>query len=347
MMQNGADTKKHNITIKDVAKRAGVSVAVAGRAIGGYGSVSEEKRQKVIQIAHEMSYLPNSIAQSLRTSNPKTLGVVLSDIKNPFFSALLSNIEKTAREYGYTTIVCNTNEDIGLEIELLKTLYSKRVDGILLTSAHKKDEAVSEELNKFYRGYIPTVFLDREINGAKQSAIQIDNQRGGYEATKYLLSLGHTKIGIVSPFNVITVEKRIEGYRDALLEEGVPYDDSLVVRLDVKRNKNPWELQMMLDKHPDMTALFTLNTDSLMETLHALKRNCLQIPEDISVVSWDDCDIAEFLNITIVQQPVTELGIMATKTLLGLIDKTNSINYSKTFLAPSLVVRKSCLQTTQ
>lgn len=334
---------KQQITIKDVAKLANVSVATAGRALGNYGSVSDEAIRRVQKAAQQLSFTPNAFAQSLRRSHMRTLGVVLSDISNPFFSRLLYGIEKAAHENDYAVIACNTNEDIDTEIKQLKMLHNKRVDGILLAAAYRVGDSISEENMYLYDGDIPVIYIDREVFPVESSAVSVDNIRGCYEAVKYLLDLGHKNIGVIAPFNIITVESRIAGCRQAVQEANLPPENCHIIRYDAKSANNSQTLQPWLQENDEITAIITLNSDSLLQLLTECKNLGKTIPSDYSVICWDDCDLAKYWEITVIEQPTIQMGKIAVERVLSQINAAESnTNNEKTLLPVTLHLRKSC-----
>ncbi len=341
MKWNG-DMGAKRVTIREVAQLAGVSVSTAGRVVGNYGYVSEEKRDKVNLAISQLSYTPNAMAQSLRSSHMKTIGIVLGDIKNLFFSRLLSSIEKTARQNGYSTIVCNTNDSVAQEVELLRVLYSKRVDGIILVSSYRLGQSIQRENLYLYKGDIPIVYVDRKVSGTTGAVVAIDNWQGGFDGMTHLLGLGHRKIGIVAPPKFVTVESRIAGCKAAMEQAGVPFRKKRFFRF----SNDAADLAAWLDNNQDLTAFFLLNSDGLGILVSELRRRGREIPVDYSLVTWDDCEIAQFIQCTIMEQPVDQMGTVAAEELLSQIQSGDEDPYQPKdiFLQAHLVERKSCLK---
>ena len=169
--------RENQATIKDVAKRAGVSVASAGRALGNYGKISDETKQKVLAAAEELHYIPNKLAQSMRSHSTKTIAVVVADIQNNFFGAIVAAIEQKAREKGYAVLICNSNEKRELELECLEMLASKQVDGILLASTFTDRKEIPTKYVKTVFEKFPIVTFDRKINGFPFTSVLTDNMR--------------------------------------------------------------------------------------------------------------------------------------------------------------------------
>ena len=189
--------RENQATIKDVAKRAGVSVASAGRALGNYGKISDETKQKVLAAAEELHYIPNKLAQSMRSHSTKTIAVVVADIQNNFFGAIVAAIEQKAREKGYAVLICNSNEKRELELECLEMLASKQVDGILLASTFTDRKEIPTKYVKTVFEKFPIVTFDRKINGFPFTSVLTDNYAMAYTVTKYLIGLGHDGIATI------------------------------------------------------------------------------------------------------------------------------------------------------
>ncbi len=339
----GAENKM--VTIMDVAKKAGVSRATVGRVIGNYGSVSEKSREKVMNAVNELGYLPNAIAQGLRSDNTKTIAVVLASIKNNFCNELIYAIEKEAMEYGYNVLICNTHENLEKESLQLQSVYSKQVDGIIMISVCTADQSIPKQLRHLYEGQkIPIVYVDRKIKGLQAELIQSNNKQVSYEITDYLISMGHKKIGVIGTKDYSTVRDRIQGYKDALNHAGIAVDESLIVDShDLQNGAGGLMTARLLDTHKDLTALYVLNNTLLSDTLLELKHRGLSIPDDISLITWDDEGFNELLDITSVVQPVEGIGRCAVKRLMEKIEHPNrKEEYCLHQLEARVIYRKSC-----
>ena len=316
------------ITIDDVARLAGVSRATAGRVVGNYGSVSEKAKERVLEAVRQLDYQPNLIARGLRSQSTKTIAVVIGSIRNTYSTALVYAVEKEAQKKGYNVLICTTHEDIEKELKHLKDLNSKKVDGVILMSAYRADGSMDEKYREFYIGKLPIVFVDRNIPGINRDVIQSENFDASYKATQYLLNMGHKKIGIIATSNFSTVQERIKGYRAALTDAKVKFDEALIASVD--------ELS-------DITALYILNNSLCSGVLLDLKERHMKIPQDISLLVWDDEEYNELLDITTIEQPITEIGKQATRRLFELIgEPEETIDYECKKLNPELIIRKSC-----
>ena len=332
------------ITIDDVAKLAGVSRATAGRVVGNYGSVSEKSRERVWDAVRQLDYQPNLIARGLRSQTTKTIAVILGSIRNTYSTALVYAVEKEAQKKGYNVLICTTHEDIEKELKHLKDLNSRKVDGVILMSAYRADANMDKKYKEFYISKLPIVFVDRNIPGINRDVIQSENFDASYKATKYLMDMGHRKIGIIATSNFSTVQERIKGYKAAFANAGIEYDESLIASVDELSDKMSRKVcHEFLEEHPDITALYILNNSLCSGVLLDLKERQMKIPQDISLLVWDDEEYNELLDITTIEQPITEIGKQATRRLFELIgepEETTDFECKK--LDPELIIRKSC-----
>lgn len=332
------------ITIDDVAKLAGVSRATAGRVVGNYGSVSEKSRERVWDAVRQLDYQPNLIARGLRSQTTKTIAVIVGSIRNTYSTALVYAVEKEAQKKGYNVLVCTTHEDIEKELKHLKDLNSRKVDGVILMSAYRADANMDKNYKEFYISKLPIVFVDRNIPGINRDVIQSENFDASYKATKYLMDMGHRKIGIIATSNFSTVQERIKGYKAAFADAGIEYDESLISSVDELSDKMSRKVcHEFLEEHPDITALYILNNSLCSGVLLDLKERKMKIPQDISLLVWDDEEYNELLDITTIEQPITEIGKQATRRLFELIgEPEETTDYECKKLAPELIIRKSC-----
>ena len=332
------------ITIDDVAKLAGVSRATAGRVVGNYVSVSEKSRERVWDAVRQLDYQPNLIARGLRSQTTKTIAVIVGSIRNTYSTALVYAVEKEAQKKGYNVLICTTHEDIEKELKHLKDLNSRKVDGVILMSAYRADANMDKKYKEFYISKLPIVFVDRNIPGINRDVIQSENFDASYKATKYLMDMGHRKIGIIATSNFSTVQERIKGYKAAFANAGIEYDESLIASVDELSDKMSRKVcHEFLEEHPDITALYILNNSLCSGVLLDLKERQMKIPQDISLLVWDDEEYNELLDITTIEQPITEIGKQATRRLFELIgepEETTDFECKK--LDPELIIRKSC-----
>jgi len=329
------------VTLKDVARQAGVSVATASRALGGYGYVSPETRSKVLRAARLLDYHPNALARSMVKKRTHTLGVVVSDNANPFFAAVVRGIEDVVHRHGYAVILCNADEDPEKEEMYLRILREKRVDGLLL--------APSGEAGRFLRAWaregLPLVLIDRKIEGIAADAVIVDNRSGAKEAVAHLIGLGHRRIGtICGPQQVYTGFERLQGYLEALREARIPVEKDLIREGNFKQDSGYRLAREFLEMDDPPTALFVANNLMTIGALLALREAGVRIPQDMAVVGFDDMEWASILTppLTAVAQPAYALGANAAQLLIQRLLRGPSPQPQEIVLKTRLVVRESC-----
>jgi len=329
-------------TLKDVAREAGVSVTIASRVLGNYGYFSEETKSKVLKAARKLSYKPDAIARGLKTRQTKAIGVIISDVLTFFFTTLVRGIEDVASQSGYSVILCNSDEDPVKERGYLLALYERNVDGLIVSPSTGNHSY----LKKLSRGGMPLVLVDRKIRGLKVPTVIVDSQTGSYEATNYLISLGHRRIGIITGLKGITTsEERLAGYKKALKENHIPLDPELIKEGNYRREKTRKVAQDFIRMKHSPTALFVCNEPMTSEALLVLRENKVKIPEEIAIIGFDDPVWAPLTEpaLTTVSQPSYSMGTLACQTLLKEIRRAsrNKMPSEDIILKPSLIIRES------
>jgi len=328
-------------TIRDVARRARVSVATAARALGGYGYVSEHTRARVRRAASALEYHPNAVARSMIKGRTHTLGVVVSDSANPFFASVVRGIEDVVGRQGYGTLLCNADEDPGKEAMYLRMLREKRVDGLIVSSTG----GPADLLRSILRQGTPVVLIDRRLPGVTTDAVVVDNRAGSRAAVEHLIGLGHRRVGILSgPRRLYTGAERLEGYRRALRAAGIPLDETLILEGDFKADSG-YELVSRFVRMPRRpSALFVANNLMTIGALLRLKEMGVRIPQEMPVVAFDDMPWAPILTppLTAVAQPSYDLGAAAAGLLLRRLREGMAAAPQTLVFQPRLVVRQSC-----
>lgn len=305
------------VTIKDVAKRAGVSVSTVSRVLNGLDRVSEQTRKKVQKVIEELNYVPSSMAASMIRKQTNMLAVVVPVIQNPFYPAVIQGTFEVAKREGYHTFVIATNEDKEAEAGYIEGFLNKNVDGMILIGVHKDPE--------FYRSIRkPVVLVDRYIEHSGLDGVVIDNFRGAYEATIHLLENGHRRIAIIiGPQDFNDGKERYWGYRQALAEYGVKPEPMYHKQgnwFEDNGYRSTMEL-MQLECPP--TAIFAANNLICQGTIKALRDLNITIGEDVSLVGFDENELAEFVRprVTVVRRPMREMGTQAAELLIQNIKK--------------------------
>ena len=303
-------------TIRDVAQRAGVSVATVSHVINGTRKVAPETAARVRRAMEELDYHPNAVARSLRTRKTQAIGVVVSDITNPFFATLVRGAEDAAIEAGYSLIVCNSDETPEKEDLYVRLLWRRRMDGLLIAPVR---DGASSAVQELARRQMPFVFIDRKAKGVEADAVLSDNVGGAYLATQHLIERGHKRIGIVLGIpGATTTEERLAGYRRALEEAGVPLAEDLVVWGGYRVEGGRRATAKLLSLSDPPTAIFSTNNLMTVGVLKELFHRKVRIPKDVAVVGFDDLEWAEMANpplTTVAQQPY-EIGHQALALLL-------------------------------
>jgi LacI family transcriptional regulator len=326
-------------TIREVAESAGVSSATVSHVINNTRFVSQETRQRVLAAMAALNYRPNALARSLRQGKTNTLGLVLPDSANPFFAEISRSIEDEAFKKGYSVFLCNTELDMQRELFYVDVLSKKQVDGIIFVAAG--DQA--DSLDFLLRQNMPVVMIDRDLPQVEVDAVLTDNQLGGVLATRHLIELGHKRIAcIAGPSSITPSAERIIGYRRALEEAGLSYDENLILRGDYHAQSGMQVTQTLLKMNPRPTALFALNDLMALGALRAAAEANCSVPGDLAVVGYDDLELAQFTNpsLTTIAQPKKEIGTQAVSLLVDRMSH-KSRPPSRLVLPPELIVRRS------
>lgn len=331
------------INIKDVARKAGVSTATVSRVLGNFPGVRDKTRKKVLKAVSELNYEINAVARNLRQKKTNSIGIIVGNVLSQFYSVIAKSVEDMANKFGYNTILCNGDENPEKELNYLKVLKSNRVDGIILTPTGKNSEYVQHLINS----RIKVVLLDRLIEGVDCDAVLVDNTNGAYKAVKHLIDQGYRKIGIVDGYlDRTTGVERLRGYLQAIEEAGIARDDSLIKIGDFKKESGKRLTRELLKQSNRPEAIFSTNIDMSIGALIAIKEMKLAIPDDIGIVCFDDSDWALILEppITVVRQPVYQLGSTATKLLIRKIeDEEKNLDHKPMVvtLNTELIIRNS------
>jgi LacI family transcriptional regulator len=328
-------------TMTDVARVANVSIATVSHVINGTRYVSPERAERVHAAMRELHYTPDATARSLRLGRTETLGLVIPDNGNPFFAALARGIEEAAFLAGYTTFLANSAERPDRERHYIRTLLSKRVDGLIVAPSRTEDGTLARLLEK---AGIPVVLVDRDGAVPTADVVLYDNRGGGYMAARHLLELGHTHIGCVAgPPDLTTAAERLEGFRQALDEAGVPLGEGAVVQADFHFAGGREAAARLLATGEPFTALFAGNDLMAAGVIRELTDRRIAVPRDMSVVGFDDAPLAEMVvpALTTVRQPLEVMAEAAMSLLLGRLAGTADGEPVRRVLPTSLVVRES------
>jgi LacI family transcriptional regulator len=329
------------VTIKDVAREAGVSLGTASQALRGRSSVRETTRRRVVAVAARLRYRPSAVARGLVTRRTDTIGLLVSDITHSFFIRAVRTIEAIAQEHGFTVMLCNTDEDPAREAEYLRVLAERRVDGIILATSAATPTAFRE----VRRQAVPLVFFDRKVPGVPASSVTVDGVAGGRLAARHLLGLGHRRIAIIhGPLACAYGVGRLQGYREALHEAGVRPVPALMRQGNFKADSGYALARELLGLVRKPTALFCTNTLLTLGALQAVQERGIRIPEELSLIGYDDVEWCALMHppLTVVAQPVHDVGQEAMRLLLEQIGSARTRRPQHVILKPELIVRDSC-----
>jgi len=326
-----------SVTIRDVAERAGVGVGTVSRVLNDHPSVRESTRQRVLQAIEELHYTPNPLARRLSLGKTLTIAVIVPFFTRPSFVERLRGIEYVLADSEYDLILFNV-ETTARRDEYFHTVPRReRIDGLLIISLSPRDAEVAH----FLQAGVPTVLVD--ARHPQLNRVVIDDVNGGYMATQHLISLGHRRIGYVSdqlenPFNFVSSRDRYEGYRQALAEAGIRFRPDYHRQGPHGREKARTMALELLQLPEPPTAIFAASDTQAIGVLEACRDMGLRVPEDISVIGYDDIEVAEYLALTTIRQPLFASGVEGVELLLNSIAQTSDTSQQIT-LPVNLVVR--------
>ncbi len=330
-----------NVTIKDVAKAAGVSYSTVSRALSGSPEISADTRDRILQVCKQMNYTANTVARAMVMKSTKLLGLILPGVNNPFMSELAYHIDRQARARGYNIILCNSSRKAEQEAELFELMIGRQVDGIILCpSAPESYETLKPYLNR-----VPTVFVGENLRETPESYVSVDNRKGAFLGVEYLYGLGHREIlyfGRRRGSN--THQLRAEGYEEACREFGLTprfcyntFSSSSI--------KYGYQLaKQLFAQERDYTAIFASTDTNALGILQAAEEIGLKIPEELSLLGFDNIHDSGLprINLTTVEQPMKMLASVAVDVLLDKVQNELE-GYTHRILMPTLVERSSCL----
>lgn len=328
-------------TISDVAKQAGVSPATVSRVIQGAKNVSPATRVKVERAIEELGYVPSAVAQSLRSKRTRSLALVVSDITNPFWTTVARGVEDAAQRHDYSVLLCNTDENLAKQLRYLDFLIGQQVDGVIIAPY----DSDAQHLDKLRRRNIPTVLIDRRIEGWDLDSVCGDSLSGARALVQHLIGLGHSQIATISgPAITSTAEDRIAGYCLALTEAGISIDPRLIKRGEFRDISGEMLTHQLLDEGLEPTAIFAANNAIAMGVIDALSQRNLRIPQDIALVCFDDMPTSSHLFpfLTVMAQPAYDMGVNAAQLLLSRLNSEVKLQPRHVVLPVRLIVRHSC-----
>jgi len=334
--------------IKDVALHAGVSITTVSHVVNGTRFVSDIARLRVEEAVRQLGYIPSAVARSLKNSNTLTFGMVIPNNSNPYFAEIIRGVENRCFAAGYNVILCNSNDDPERQATYLRLLVEKRVDGLVFV-ATGSDAVVRATLGDIKT---PLVLLDRDVTGmASSDLVEVNHTVGGELATRHLLELGHPRVACISgPPGLSPSSQRRAGWKQALEAAGVERRENDLARGDFTARGGHLAMQALLKRKPRPTAVFVCNDLMAFGALSAAREAGISVPEQLSIVGFDDIELAAFSAppLTTIVQPKLEIGTIAADLLLERVEK-NRQDGRRVILEPQLKIRGSTApyQTTQ
>jgi LacI family transcriptional regulator len=301
-------------TIKDVAKHTGLSIATISKYING-GNVLDNNRVAIDQAIRELDFKVNEIARGLKTNRTMTIGVLIPDLKNIFCTTIVSNIESILLQNGYSTIICDYQQNSGLEKEKFEFLINKLVDGIITIPYGIDAQCIKDLMRK----NIPVVLIDRAIKEVSCDTVLADNLNASYNAVEQLIIKGHKRIGIIcGPDNIFTAQERLKGYVRVYEDYSLKMDESLVKKGDYEVESGYSLLNELLDSINPPTAVFVTNYEMTLGAIMAINERNVKMPEELSFIGFDNLQMAKVVKpmLTIVVQPMEQIGETAANILL-------------------------------
>ena len=328
------------VTIYDVAREAGVSMATVSRVVNNNPNVKPATRKKVFEAIDRLGYRPNAVARGLASKKTTTVGVVIPDISNAIFAEVARGIEDIANMYHYNIILCNADKKKDKEIRVINTLLEKQVDGLLFMGG-----AVTEEHQQAFRtANIPIVLCATSDESGEMPSVDIDHETAAYDAVQSLIEQGHRRIAMISgtledPSNGFA---RFSGYKKALAEAGLAYDDTLVRIGNYRYESGSDAMRYFLELANRPSAVFSATDEMAIGAIHAIQDKGLQVPADISVISVDNSRMASMVRplLTTVAQPMYDIGAVSMRLLTKLMKKEN-VEQAQVILPHELIVRES------
>lgn len=327
-------------TITEVAKLAGVSIATVSRVLSNHPHVSDEVRQKVLDAVRQLGYEPHRVAQRLRARQSRLIGIIATDITNPFLNTVMACVEEVFFERGFTVLMSNTNADRKKELNYLSMMESEAIDGLVITPTSENVDRVAELSEKG----LPITVVDRRMTAGRVDVVLSDNVAGARTATEHLLRLGHQRIGhIGGPLHLTSGRERYEGYLEAMQASPWPASPDLVHFGDYRRESGYNAATELLQSDTPPTALFVANNLMTLGALNAIHDQGISIPDDIAIVGFDDMPWARSLNppLTTVAQAVEEIGYHAARLLMARIEQPDLPPRTEV-VGTQLMVRASC-----
>ena len=342
-MANGKE-----VTIYDIARKLKISPATVSRGLHDHPTISLKTKKKILDMVEEMGYRTNHFARNLRQQHTKTIGVIVHELNSNFITSVLAGIEKVTTEAGYDLIIAHSAEDAEKEAANAKNLFNKRVDGLIASLAF--DTTNLDHYKPFADKGVPVIFFDRVEQTGKNTVVVIDNYRCGYLATSHLIEQGCTRIAhITSSLKRNVYAQRYKGYMEALSDNQIPFDESLLIVADLSEQAGILSAEKVLTMDPRPDGLFITNDFVAAVCIRTLKEAGIRIPQDMAVVGFNNDVIGKLIEpaLTTINYPGIDMGEIAARNLVNHLQGNNNLRQTNTIVVRSeLIVRQSSLKRT-
>ena len=335
-------TASGKITVKDVARRAGVSPMTVSRVLNGGDRVRADTRERVEAVIAELGYIPNRLAASFTRQKTGIVSLVVPDLGDPFFMLVVRGAEDVTRRAGYRLFISNTRSELSREGQYVDDMIAQRVEGVVIAPVSDRSSA---HLKRLVRNDVPFVLVDRSVTGVEADVVHGDSVAGASAIVEHLAALGHRRIGfIVESTEVSTARDRLAGYGDGLTKAGLEYAAELVVEATARIDGGRDGIDRLLRLPAPPTAVFAVNNLVAVGVVEELRSRGLRVPEDVALVCFDDVELASRLDpfLTVMAQPAETFGRIATQLLLERIAGEAGERRRRVVLPADLIVRRSC-----
>ena len=333
---------KAHITIRDIAKRLNVSVSTVSRALSNHPAINKDTKRLVVEMAKELNYQPNSVAQNFRMSKTFNLGIIVPDLVTHFFSATISGMQSVATRAGYNVMICQSNESFETEVKNVNTLVSSRVDGIMMSLS--KETTTYDHIQAIHERGMPIVLFDRICEDIDISKVTVDDHDGAYNATDHLLKSGYQRIAHISGPEKLSISKRrMQGYIDALAANNIAIREDYIVNSTLEKEDIKTKALELLDLPKPPDAIFAINDPTAVQVMLLLKEKKIKMPEEMGIIGFNNEPVSGLIepSLSTVEQPAYQIGMLAAKQLIDQIDHPDDFIPQKTELKTRLVIRDS------
>jgi LacI family transcriptional regulator/LacI family repressor for deo operon, udp, cdd, tsx, nupC, and nupG len=337
--------KSEQVTIIDIARALNLSKSTVSRALTNHPNVKEKTRKQVLDLAAQLDYQRNQLAISLLTNRTQTIGIIVPEFLSFFYPKVIIGAQAVLAEANYNVVICHSNESYETEVANTKSLLASRVDGLLVS--HTKETRNFDHFSVFDRRGIPVVFFNRVVDSLNVSKVVVDDYAGAFQAVEHLIKTGKRRIAhLAGPDTLQNSRNRLNGYRDALQQYGIPLDPALVISYDLSLDKANIYVNHLLNLPEPPDALFTINDPTAIEAIKVIKSRGLTMPDDVAVVGFSDDPVSSLIDpgLTTVSQPVDAIGQQAAHLLIKQLVADDQRPPAETVILPTrLLIRGSTL----